>query len=106
MNLKWEYHAENIGTNEPVAKLLKGGGNITVLQVYAGTDCYFTRPCGDYAQHIDRIKVPYEDANLFVENQKEIITKGEKEISKVEYACALFESNFQKQSNTILSLFS
>lgn len=105
MDLKWDYSAKNDGTTKPIATLYKANG-CPVLQVYKGKDCYLSRPCGDYAQHIDRIKVPYEDANLFVEEQKAIIAEGEKEISKVEYACALFESNFQKQSNTILSLFS
>lgn len=104
MDLKWDYTAKNNGTTEPVATLYNTNG-CPVLQVYKGKDAYFSRPYGEYAQHIDRIKVPYEDANRFVEKQKAIIAKDEKEISKVKYACALFESNFEKQVNAILSLF-
>ncbi|MCI8362407.1 MAG: hypothetical protein HFJ41_04660 [Clostridia bacterium] len=104
MDLKWYYSAENDGTTNAVATLYKANG-CPVLHVFKSKDAYFSRPYGEYAQHIDRIKVPYEDANFFVDKQKAIIAEGEKEISKIKYACALFESNFKMQVNTILSLF-
>lgn len=104
MNLKWEYHAENIGTDEPVAKLLKGGGNITVLQVYAGTDCYFTRPSKEYSCFIDRAKVPYEDVNNFMVSQRSVIPMGKENESAIKYACIAIETNFKRQANIILNL--
>lgn len=104
MNLNWEYHTENFNSDNVVATLYKRK-NIPVLQVYEGRDCYFSRPYGEYAQHIDMIKVPYEVADRFLSEQKDIIAAEEKEISEVKYVCTLFESNFKMQVNMILSLF-
>lgn len=104
MNLKWYYATENDGTTSPIATLYKANG-CPVLQVYKGKDAYFSRPYGEYAQHIDRIKVTYEDAVNFVDKQRSIIQKGKEEETKIKYACSLFESNFNKQVDNILTLF-
>lgn len=105
MDLKWYYTAENNGTTEAVATLYKANG-CPVLQVYKGKDCYFSRPCGEYACHIDRIKVPYEDANSFVENQCSNVPDSKKNSLKLKYACCVIESNLRNQADTISSLFS
>lgn len=109
MNLKWYYDTENDGTTSPVATLYKENG-CPVLQVYEGKDAYFSRSYSEYSQHINRIKVTYEVVNQFVEEEEKkrdtIFTESERKLEEVKVACALLESNFKMQVNTILSLFS
>lgn len=108
MDSKWDYTAKNNGTTEAVATLYKANG-CPVLQVYKGKDAYFSRPYGEYAQHINRIKVTYEVVNRFVEEEEEkgaFFTESERKLEKIRFACAFFESDFKMQVNTILSLFS
>lgn len=105
MDLKWYYAAENDGKTSPVATLYKANG-CPVLQVYKGKDAYFSRPYGEYAQHIDRIKVTYEVANNFVKEQYSDVPKNEQNELKLKFVCGLIESDFENQVNTILSLFS
>lgn len=104
MDLKWYYTAENDGKTSPVATLYKANG-CPVLQVYKGKDAYFSRPYGEYAQHIDRIKATYEDVNRFVEEQCEVPNNLKNE-AKLKFACASIEVDFRNKADAILTLFS
>ena len=68
MDLKWDYAAKNNGTTEAVATLYKANG-CPVLQVYKGKDSYFSRPCGEYACHVDKVKITYETVDQFTKRQ-------------------------------------
>lgn len=105
MNVKWYYEVENDGKTAPVATLYKANG-CPVLQVYKGKDAYFTRPYGEYAQHIDRIQVSYELANNFVQEQCYNVPDNKKNELKLKFVCGLIETNFDNQVNTIFNLFS
>ncbi len=103
MNLKWEYHTENFGSDNVLATLYKGD-NTPVLQVYAGRDCYFSRSYGKYACFIDRIKVPYSDVLNFIESQRSVIHMGKENEEAIKFCCLAIETNFKRQANEILNL--
>lgn len=105
MDLKWYYSAENNGTTDPVATLYKANG-CPVLQVYKGKDAYFSRLCGEYACHIDKVEIPYEVVNNFVEEHCSDVPDNDKNKLKLRHASVLIQVDFDKQSDTILSLFS
>ncbi len=105
MDLKWYYNVESNGTDTAVASLYKANGCL-VLQVYEGKDCYFSRPCGEYSCHIDKIKIPYEVVNKFVKEQCSDISDDEKNKAAFEFVCKLIKEDFDDQTDTILNLFS
>ncbi len=105
MDLKWDYAAKNNGTTEAVATLYKANG-CPVLQVYKGKDSYFSRPCGEYACHVDKVKITYETVDHFTNRQCSGVPNDKKKEIKLKYACDLIKQDFDSQADTISRLFS
>lgn len=104
MDLKWDYAAKNNGTTEAVATLYKANG-CPVLQVYKGKDSYFSRPCGEYACHVDKVKITYETVDHFTKQQCSDVPNDKKKEIKLKLACNLIKKDFDSQARTIVSLF-
>lgn len=104
MDLKWDYAAKNNGTTEAVATLYKANG-CPVLQVYKGKDSYFSRPCGEYACHVDKVKITYETVDQFTKRQCSDVPNDKKKEIKLKLACNLIKKDFDSQARTIVSLF-
>ena len=104
MDLKWDYAAKNNGTTEAVATLYKANG-CPVSQVYKGKDSYFSRPCGEYACHVDKVKITYETVDQFTKRQCSDVPNDKKKEIKLKLACNLIKKDFDSQARTIVSLF-